>query len=369
MTKKIKGMSLLEILIYTVLFSLVSMMLLSIIIYYQKSSKTIDTQAHLMNNIITALTIIDYDFNNAGYMGTPDGVTLQAIYTLDENSNVIRIGSFGQSGQPGSQEGKIIVEDNGDKDKITVYYQELEENRLGYIRNATLLGGGNASEINIDPNVLNLRDSSVQQIWPDPNDSNDRAYPIIVYSKNSNGQYWGVIFYVTTVQHNSNRMQHRPVSFYGGDGNGIRTVNNRNIASIYLPDTSNVRVLKPKNILRVTYRVENGNLIRSLYNFRTDTPFSNNIILTNVESFNVRVVMDNNNDGLPDTNANGTLAYSNTNNSDRVAMIEYTIVLKTDQKNLVGLNRNPLTGQGGDGYKRIAITRTVMTRNFIEPEL
>jgi hypothetical protein len=315
-----------------------------------------------MNNIVTALTIIDYDFNNAGYMGTPDGVTLQAIYTLDKNSNVIRIGSFGQSGQPGSQEGKIIVEDNGDKDEITVYYQELEENRLGYIRSARFLGQGNAAQIDIDSNVLDLRQPSVQQIWPDPNDRDGSFYPIIVYSKNTNGQYWGVIFYVTKVQYAANHTQHRPVSFYGG-------TLNKDIAMFYLPDTSNVGVLKPKNILQVTYRVENGNLIRSLYNFRTDKPYSNSIILTNVESFNVRVVMDDNNDGLPDTNANGTLAYSNTNNSDKVAMIEYTIVLKTDQRNLIGLKRNPLTGQGGDGYKRIAITRTVMTRNFIEPEL
>ncbi|MCX7972215.1 MAG: PilW family protein, partial [bacterium] len=169
----------------------------------------------------------------------------------------------------------------------------------------------------------------------------------------------------TRVRYNTNQMQHRPLALYGGNLN--QDIVNR------LPRTDNVRLMRPRNIHRIIIGVNNNNeLFIQNFNFRTDTPFSTRILLSNVESFNIRVGLDSNGDNLVDTNNSGNINWQDTippNMQDRVAVIEYTIVVRSQIRNLIGLDRNPLTGQGGDRFKRYLIRRTVTLKNIVNPEI
>lgn len=360
-----KGFSLLEILIYSVLLTLVMAFLISIITYYQKTSKTLDVIANFQNSLQTTINILDYHLVNAGYTSTQEGAVLTALYYVDQSGQIV-------NNNIAKQVSEIQLQNNNDRDMISFYYFDLEENRLGYISQARNLGAGNAAEIDVLDNSLsntidtnNNGTADIKEIWPDPNDNNNDAYPVIMYSQDNNGRWIGVIFYITRVQYNANHMQHRPVTFYGGDLN--KDIVNR------LPTTDNVKIMKPKNIYRMIIGVNNNNeLFIQNYNFRTDRPLNTIILLTNVESFNIRVGLDTNNDNLVDLDNSGNIIwYDNIpiNMRNRVAIIEYNIVVRSTIRNLIGLDRNPLTGIGGDRFKRYMIRRTVTLKNVVNPEI
>lgn len=371
MKKKMKGFSLLETLIYAVLLLMITIFLTEILIYQQKAAKTLDTISNFQNALQSTINILDYHFTNAGYTATQEGVVLSSLFYVDENGQVV-------DNQLASQISQIKLTNNNDRDTISFYYFELEENRLGYISSAENLGGGNAAEIDVlDGSLSNNIDSNnngipdIQEIWPDPNmnNNNDPAngvYPVIMYSQDqTTGKWIGVIFYITRVQYNANHMQHRPLTLYGGNWN-------KEIVS-YLPQIDNVRIMKPKNIFRGEIGVNNeNNLYLQTYNFRTDRPFNTMILLSNVESFNIRVGLDSNSDNLVDTDPSGNIIWYDSipqGQEDKVAMIEYTIVVRSRERNLLGLDRNPLTGAGGDGFKRFLIRRTVTLKNIVNPEI
>jgi type II secretory pathway pseudopilin PulG len=368
--KKNKAFTLIEILIYTTLLSLVTLFLIQIVIYYNKSSRIIDQINALQIRINAALTILDFDFTNAGYTALQDGVVLSRFYFVNSNGQVV-------DNNIASDVRKIILTNNGFVDRVGFNYFELEENNLAFISNATLLGGGNSAEIDI-PNSVNMNDPAFRNVWPDPNlppnpDPNDvgsSAYPVIAYVSDSNGNFIGVLFYITRVQYPANHMQHRPLTFYGGNLN-------KDIID-YLPSNSAnsnriVSLIKPRNIFRLNYYVDNnGNLIRQVYNFRTDNQFTRDVILTNVESFNIEVALDQDNDNQPDLDNNQEIRWFDfipNGLEDRVAMLRYTIVLRSNIRNLVGLDRNPLTNQGNDGFKRLMLYRTVTLRNIVNPSI
>jgi type II secretory pathway pseudopilin PulG len=354
--KKNKAFTLIEILIYTTLLSLVTLFLIQIVIYYNKSSRTIDQINTLQIRINSALAILDYDFTNAGYTALQDGVVLSSFYFVNSNGQVV-------DNNIASDVRKIILTNNGFVDRVSFNYFELEENNLAFISNAELLGGGNAAEIRI-PNSVNMNDPAFRNVWPDPNDVGSSAYPVIAYAPDSNGNFIGVLFYITHVQYPANHMQHRPLTFYGGNLN-------KDIVN-YLP-SDNVRLIKPRNIFRLNYSVDNnGNLIREVYNFRTDNQFTRDAILTNVESFNIEVALDQDNDNQPDLDNNQEIRWFDSipNGLEyRVAMLRYTIVLRSNIRNLMGLDRNPLTNQGNDGFKRLMLYRTVTLRNIVNPSI
>ena len=358
-----KAFSLVELLIYSALLSLVTLFLIQIIIYYQKSSKTVDQIASFQMRINSAITVIDYDFINAGYTALQDGIVLNQFYYVDQNGNVV-------NNNIASSVKKISLTNNNDKDQIEFYYFDIQENNLGYIGSATALGGGNAAEINVDSSSVNMNDPAFQAMWPDPNIQNDGDIPsvppyyVIAYAPDANGNWVGVLFYITRVQYPANHMQHRPLSFYGG-------TLNKDIIN-YLP-SNNIRLMKPKEVYKVKYFVDNNNnLVRQVYNFRTDNQFSNDILLSDVESFNIEVALDMDNDNQVDLNSNGQPVWRDsipTGYEDKVSMIRYTIVLKSNIKNLIGLNRNPLTGVGNDGFKRYMLYRVVTLKNIVNPSI
>lgn len=361
-----KGFSLLEILIYTFLLSLVTLFIISILIYQQKAAKTLDVISNFQSSLQTAINTLDYNFTNAGYTAMQDGVKLDSFVFVDENGQVV-------NDNIATQVNRIILSNNNDRDTISFFYFEIEENRLGYISSARNLGGGNAAEIDIlDNSLSNAQDlngngtADVKEIWPDPNDNDNQAYPAIMYTQDtSTGQWVGVLFYITRVQYNANHMQHRPLAFYGGNAN--RDIVNR------LPQTNNVRIVRPRNIFRMQIGVNNTDeLFITSFNFRTDRPNNTRILLSNVESFNIRVALDLNNDNIVDIDNNGNIEWRDdipAGQEDRVCMIEYTIVLRSNIRNLIGLDRNPLTGVGGDRFKRYLIRRTVILRNIVNQEI
>lgn len=347
------------------MLTLVTTFLYGIMLFYQKTSRTLDTIANFQSSLQTAINILDYYLTNAGYTASQDGAVLSALYFVNESGQVV-------DRNTATQINRIQLVNNNDRDLISFYFFELEENRLGYIRSAQNLGGGNASEIRIlDNSLSNNIDTDgngipdVRQMWPDPNNNIDSVYPVIMYCQDNNGRWIGVLFYITHVQYNANHMQHRPLALYGGNLN--KDIVNR------LPQTDNVRLMRPRNIHRIIIGVNNNNeLFIQNFNFRTDTPFSTRILLSNVESFNIRVGLDSNGDNLVDTNNSGNIVWQNTvppHMQDRVAVIEYTIVVRSQIRNLIGLDRNPLTGQGGDRFKRYLITRTVTLKNIVNPEI
>ncbi|MCS6955567.1 MAG: PilW family protein [Candidatus Calescibacterium sp.] len=363
--KNKKGMSLLEIPIYSVLLTLVTTFLYGIMVFYQKTSRTLDTIANFQSSLQTVINILDYNFTNAGYVASQEGAALSALYFVNENGQVV-------DRNTATQINRIQLVNNKDRDLIHFYFFELEENRLGYIRSARNLGGGNSSEIdildnslsnNIDTNGNGIPD--IREIWPDPNDNSNGTYPVIMYCQDNSGKWIGVLFYITRVQYNANHMQHRPLALYGGNLN--QDIVDR------LPQTNNVRLMKPRNIYRTIIGVNNNNeLFIENYNFRTDIPFNTRILLSNVESFNIRVGLDSNGDNLVDTNSSGNINWQNTipqNMQDKVAVIEYTIVVRSHIRNLIGLDRNPLTGIGGDRFKRYLLRRTVTLKNIVNPEI
>jgi type II secretory pathway pseudopilin PulG len=359
--KKNKAFTLIEILIYATLLSLVTLFLIQIVIYYNQSSRTIEQINALQIRINAALTILDYDFTNAGYTALQDGVVLSRFFFVNANGQVV-------DNNTASDVRRIILQNNQNNrfvDRISFNYFELEENNLAFISNATLLGGGNAAEIDIPRNVVDMRNNpDFQNAWPDPNDRESSAYPVIAYAPDADGNFIGVLFYITRVQYPANHMQHRPVRFYGGTSN-IDIVDN-------LPST-NIRLIRPRNIFRLNYFVDNnGNLIRQVFNFRTDNPFTTDAILTNVESFNIEVALDQDNDNQPDLDNNQEIRWFDSipnGLEDKVAILRYTIVLRSNIRNLVGLDRNPLTNQGNDGFKRLMLYRTVTLRNIVNPSI
>jgi type II secretory pathway pseudopilin PulG len=359
--KKVKAFTLIEILIYATLLSLVTLFLIQIVIYYNKSSRTIEQISAFQIRINAALAILDYDFTNAGYTAFQEGVVLSSFYFVNSDGQV--------NNNTASDVRKIILQNNGFVDSVSFNYFESEENNLAFISDARLLGGGNAAEISI-PNSVNMNDSAFKNVWPDPIITRSSPYPVIAYAADSNGNFIGVLFYITHVQYSANKMQHSPLTFYGG-------VLNKNIIN-YLPsDSPNgdriVKLIKPRNIFRLNYYVDNnGNLIREVYNFRTDNPFTTDVILTNVESFNIEVALDQDNDNQPDLDNNQEIIWFNSipnGLEDRVAMLRYTIVLRSNITNLLGLDRNPLTNQGNDGFKRLMLYRTVTLRNIVNPSI
>ena len=372
--KRNKAFSLLEILVYTALFSLVTLFLVQIVIYYNKSSKMIEQINALQLRINSALTILDYDFADAGYTALQDGVVLNEFYYVDENGQVV-------NNTAASDVRKIRLIDNGFVDSISFYYFELEENNLAFISNAGVLGRGNAAEIKIYN--VDMNNSDFQAMWPDPNiqgnqggggqggnnNNNNNSnsvdpYYVIAYAPDSNGNFIGVLFYITNVQYQANHMQHRPLTFYGG-------TLNKDIVD-YLP-SNDIRIMRPRNIFRLNYFVDNnGNLVRQVFNFRTDNQFTTDTILTNVESFNIEVALDIDNDNQPDLDNNGQIRWFSSIPSgleDKVAILRYTIVLRSNIRNLMGLDRNPLTNQGNDGFKRLMIHRTVTLKNIVNPSI
>jgi type II secretory pathway pseudopilin PulG len=359
--KKNKAFTLIEILIYTTLLSLVTLFLIQIVIYYNKSSRTIDQINALQIRINSALAILDYDFTNAGYTALQDGVVLSSFYFVNSNGQVV-------DNNIASDVRKIILINNGFVDRVSFNYFELEENNLAFISNAELLGQGNSAEISI-PNSVNMNDPAFRNVWPDPNGRESSAYPVIAYASDSNGNFIGVLFYITHVQYPANHMQHRPLTFYGGN------LNKDIVRNLPLNNTNNnVRLIKPRNIFRLNYYVDNnGNLIRQVYNFRTDNnQFTRDAILTNVESFNIEVALDQDNDNQPDLDNNQEIRWFDfipNGLEDRVAMLRYTIVLRSNIRNLMGLDRNPLTNQGNDGFKRLMLYRTVTLRNIVNPSI
>ncbi|MFN4246015.1 MAG: PilW family protein [Brevinematia bacterium] len=368
---KNKGLSLLETLIYSVLLSIIVIFLVQILIYQQKASKTLDVIANFQNSLQTAINILDFHFTNAGYTATQEGTVLSSLYYVDENNQVV-------NNQIANQINQIRLLNNNDRDEISFFYFELEENRLGFISSARNLGGGNAAEIDVlDGNLSNQVDTNnngtpdIREIWPDPNVNNDNdptngVYPVIMYSQDPNtGRWVGVVFYITRVQYQANHMQHRPLTLYGGNLN--KDIVNR------LPQTNNVRIMKPRNIFRGEIGVDqNDQLFIETYNFRTDRPFNRLIILSNVESFNIRVGLDLNNDNQTDLDQNNNIRWYDSipaGEESKVTMVEYTIVVRSTHRNLLGLDRNPLTGVGGDRFKRFLIRRTVTLKNIVNPEI
>ncbi len=354
--KKNKAFTLIEILIYTTLLSLVTLFLIQIVIYYNKSSRTIDQINALQIRINSALAILDFDFTNAGYTALQDGVVLSRFYFVNSNGQVV-------DNNIASDVRRIILTNNGFLDRVSFNYFELEENNLAFISNAELLGQGNSAQIRI--HGVNMNNPDFQNVWPDPIITRSSPYPVIAYAPDADGNFIGVLFYITRVQYNANHMQHRPLTFYGGNLNKDIVDN--------LPSTNNVSLIKPRNIFRLNYRVDNnGNLIREVYNFRTDNPFTRDVILTNVESFNIEVALDQDNDNQPDLDNNQEIRWFDSipnGLEDRVAMLRYTIVLRSNIRNLMGLDRNPLTNQGNDGFKRLMLYRTVTLRNIVNPSI
>lgn len=326
-----KAFSLVELLIYSALLSLVTLFLIQIIIYYQKSSKTIDQISVFQMKINSTITILDYDFNNARYTALQDGVVLRSLYYVDQNGQVV-------NNNVATDVRKIKLTNNQFRDSIEFYYFDIQENNLAYIGSAEALGGGNSAEIRVYS--VNMRDPSFQAMWPDPNvNSNNpnnngtQPYYVIAYAPDSNGNWVGVLFYITNVQYSANHMQHRPLTFYGGTWN-------KDIISRYLPSNI-IRIIKPKEIYKLKYFVDNNNnLIREVYNFRTDSnAISSTVLLTNVESFNIEVALDRNNDNQVNLNNNGEPVWESSIPSafeDKVAMLRYTIVLKSNIRNLIG---------------------------------
>jgi len=356
--KKNKAFTLIEILIYATLLSLVTLFLIQIVIYYNKSSRTIDQINALQIRINAALTILDYDFTNAGYTALQDGVVLSRFYFVNANGQVV-------NDNIASDVRRIILQNNGFVDRVSFNYFELEENNLAFISNATLLGQGNSAEIDIPRSVVDMHNNpDFQNVWPDPNDDESSPYPVIAYAPDADGNFIGVLFYITRVQYPANHMQHRPVRFYGG---------NLNIDIVNRLPSNNVRLIKPRNIFRLNYYVDNnGNLIREVYNFRTDNQFTRDAILTNVESFNIEVALDQDNDNQPDLDNNQEIRWFDSipnGLEDRVAMLRYTIVLRSNIRTLMGLERNPLTNQGNDWFKRLMLYRTVTLRNIVNPSI
>ncbi len=362
-TYKKSAFSLIEILIYSTLLSLIVLFLIQIIIYYQKSSKTIDQISIFQMKINSALAVMDYDFGNAGYTALQDGVVLSSFYYVDQNGQVI-------NNNIASDVRKIKLTNNNDKDTISFYYFDIQENNLAYIGSATALGGGNSAEIDVDPSVVNMSDRSFRDMWPDPNmqgnnpnNNGVQPYYVIAYAPDANGNWVGVLFYITKVQYNANHLQHRPLSFYGGNLN-------KDIIN-YLP-SNNIRVMKPKEIYKMSYYIDaNNNLIREVYNFRTDNPISSVVLLSNVESFNIQVALDENNDNQVDLDNGEPVWRDSIPNSleDKFAMIRYTIVLRSNIRNLIGLDRNPLTNAGNDGFKRYMLYRVVTLKNIVNPSI
>ncbi|MGB9639011.1 MAG: hypothetical protein ACPL1F_06960 [bacterium] len=357
-----KAFSLVELLIYAALLSLVILFLIQIIIYYQKSSKTIDQISVFQMKINSTITVLDYDFTNAGYTALQDGVVLSSFYYVDQNGQVV-------NNNVASDVRRIRLTNNGFRDSIEFYYFDIQENSLAYISSATALGGGNAAEIDVD-NSINMNDPAFRAMWPDPNvgggnpnNNGIQPYYVIAYAPDSNGNWIGVLFYITNVQYQANHMQHRPLTFYGGTLN--KDIINR------LP-SNNIRIMKPKEIYKLRYFVDNNdNLIRQVYNFRTDNPITSTVLISNVESFNIEVALDRDNDNQVDL-VNGLPDWQNSipaGFEDRVAMLRYTIVLRSNIRNLIGLNRNPLTNAGNDGFKRYMLYRVVTLKNIVNPSL
>lgn len=361
---KKNAISLIEVLIYSVLLSLVTLFLIQIILYYQKASKTIDQISVFQMKINSAIAVMDYDFGNAGYTALQDGVVLSRFFFVDRNGQVV-------DDNIASNVRRIILTNNNDRDTIEFFYFDIQENNLAFISSATALGGGNAAEITVDPNVVNMNDPNFQAIYPDPNvqgnnpnNNGVQPYYVIAYAPDANGNWIGVLFYITNVQYNANHIQHRPLSFYGGNLN-------RDIIS-RLPITNNIRIMRPREVHRMRYFIDNNNnLIREVFNFRTDNPISRVVLLSNVESFNIEVALDRDNDNQVDLN-NGEPDWRNSipnGFEDRVAMIRYTIVLRSNIRNLLGLDRNPLTNNGNDGFKRYMLHRIVTLKNIVNPSI
>ncbi|MEN3014514.1 MAG: hypothetical protein ABDH21_00400 [bacterium] len=362
-----KGLTLVEVLIYSALFMLILSFLIGILIYYKKVSKTLDTIAQFQMSLQTAINILDYHFTNAGYTSTPEGIPLSKLYFVTESGQI-------SQEEIAQQLRYVQFINNQDRDMIFFYFIETLDHSLAYIKNATNLQGQDLHKIQVSNNFFsNPTDSNnnnipdVREVWYSPveNNYNFPLYPVIMFCPDSNGKLVGVVFYVTGVIHNQNLILHSPTPKYG---------NNLNVTIVNkLPQLNNVRLIKVKSLYRcIVFSTPGNELTIMNYTFIPSDPFDMITLLTNVESFNIRLALDSDGDNLVDTTPSGNIDWKNNINSsdlDKVAMIEYTIVVKSRIKNLIGLDRNPLTGVGGDGYKRYLIRRTVTLKNIVNPSI